>query len=226
VPDVVAIVDFGLGNLYSVERACAEAGLRAVRTASPDAVANAAAVILPGVGAFGDAMEALRSRGLDAAVRAAAASGTPLVGICLGLQLLFSESREFGRHRGLGIIEGDVRRLEPAGLKVPHIGWNTLRSAGDRWPGTLLDGVSENDYFYFVHSYYAAPADPAVSIATTCYGDTEFCAALAAGNVFACQFHPERSGPSGLRIYRNLAALVSRRGGREDVAADSPVRTA
>lgn len=221
----VAIVDFGMGNLFSVQQACEQVGLTAVITASPQELEEADAAILPGVGAFGDAMEALNSLGLATALKSFVASDKPLVGICLGMQLLMEESLEFGRHRGLGVFEGQVRRLEPspvAGktLKVPQVGWNRIypRQAGlqegngagphNLWEGTLLQGIAPGDFMYFVHSFYAQPEDAGLVLSTTTYGDTGFCSSLRRGNVFACQFHPERSGPSGLGVYRNLAALI------------------
>lgn len=211
----VAIVDYGLGNLFSVQRACERAGLRAAVTASSSELFEAEAVILPGVGAFGDAMAALRRQGLDEALRRVAASSTPVFGICLGMQLLMSESEEFGRHEGLGIIDGTVTRLDPGAgagaVKVPDVGWNRIEPSGPAasWAVTLLEGVPAGAHMYFVHSFVVAPADPGVAVATTTYGGNRFCSSLARGNVFACQFHPERSGPEGLRLYHNLAARIA-----------------
>jgi len=215
----IAIVDYGLGNLYSVKHACGHVGLDAVITSSPGDILAADAVILPGVGAFGDAMSTLRRLGLPEVIKAFAVSGRPLVGICLGMQLLMSRSEEFGSHPGLDIVPGSVVRLRDpvAGgrrLKVPQIGWNgILRARGhgrapDPWAGTLLDGIEDAEPVYFVHSYVVQPADPDVVLSTTRYGSWEFCSALKRGNVVACQFHPERSGPEGLRMYRNLARMV------------------
>ena len=215
----VAIVDYGMGNLFSVKQACERAGLRARITPAPAALLEASAVILPGVGAFGDAIAALRRSGLDEALREVAASGKPLLGICLGMQLLMSQSAEFGAHRGLGIIPGDVVRLdaptEEAGTgmngarrsKVPQIGWNQIDAAAP-WEGSLLEGLADGAHMYFVHSFYARPGDPEVRLSTTRYGPTTFCSSLRSGSIFACQFHPERSGPLGLRIYQNFAARL------------------
>lgn len=189
----VAIIDYGMGNLFSVKRAIEQTGIEGKITASQNEIENADGVILPGVGAFGDAMVALCDRDLVTALQRAAAS-KPFFGICLGMQLLMSKSCEFGEHAGLNIIEGEVLRL-PAGmkdgrrLKVPQIGWN---KAGD-------------DYFYFVHSYYVKPKDERVSRTTTRYGSLEFCSSLKKDFVTACQFHPERSGPQGLQFYKNFA---------------------
>ncbi len=223
----IAVVDFGMGNLHSVTQACAQAGLDAAVTTSPEAVVSADAVVLPGVGAFGDAMAALKARGLDDALRHVAASGTPLVGICLGMQLLMTESREFGRFQGLDIVTGEVVWLEPGVVagraqKVPQVNWNQLHTFGsagaDTWAGTVLDGLPDGVSMYFLHSLYVRPADPRVVIATTGYGTTEFCSALQCGNVFACQCHPERSGSAGLEVFRNLARRLHRaRARKEDV---------
>lgn len=216
----VAIVDYGLGNLYSVKHACTHVGLHASVTSSKAEILAADGVILPGVGAFGDAMDTLRSLDLVSVLKDYADSGRPLVGICLGMQLLMSESHEFGRHRGLGLIEGEVVRLsEPMEgtrpLKVPHIGWNTIHRVtsesrgGDGWATTMLNGLADGESMYFVHSYYVRPADPSVTLSTTRYGGIEFCSSLQSSNVVACQFHPERSAGRGLAIYRNLTQLIS-----------------
>lgn len=225
-PDV-AIVDYGMGNLFSVKQACAQVGLEAQITSDPAVVRAAPGVILPGIGAFGDAMATLRRYGLAEALREAAASGRPLFGVCLGMQMLMTESHEFGRHEGLGLIPGDVVRLQDSAvgirkLKVPQIGWNSVRAPGgasgekipSTWWGTLLEGLPDGMFMYFVHSFYTRPADPQVVVATTCYGPIEFCSALRAGNIFACQFHPERSGPQGLRLYAQFAARLPLRRGR------------
>lgn len=214
---VAAIVDYELGNLFSVKNACEAVGLRAELASTPAEILAADAVILPGVGAFGDAMRSLERRNLIGALRDVAASEKPLVGICLGMQLLMTESFEFGRHAGLGIIPGSVDRFtnprSPSGpLKVPQVCWNRLRvppgSSPAAWQGTLLHGLPEGVYFYFVHSYYVQPEDPAVTLSTTHYGDVDFCSCLQYRNIFACQGHPERSGRDGLRVYANLARAL------------------
>lgn len=219
----VAIVDYGLGNLFSVQRACEHVGMQASITTSPQAIQAADAVILPGVGAFGDAMQALRSLDLVKLLREIAAGDQILVGICLGLQLMMSESYEFGCHEGLGLFEGPVVRFEqprgPAGeLKVPQVGWNRILRPdldGDdlgvgphTWEGSPLAGLRDGSYMYFVHSFHARPTDSAVVLATSHYGDIEFCSALRKRNVFAFQFHPERSGEQGIQIYRRLATII------------------
>lgn len=213
---MVAIVDYGMGNLFSVKHACEHAGLSAVITSSRRDVLQADAVILPGVGAFGDAMETLRNLDIVSALMEVAASTRPLVGICLGMQMLMDESFEFGRHKGMGIIPGSVLRFDnPAGpngiFKVPQIGWNRLNHSiegKDQWEDTLLEGLPDGVFMYFVHSFYILPEDESVVLATTRYGHIEFCSALRYRNIFACQCHPERSGAGGLRVYENLARIL------------------
>lgn len=219
-PNTVAIVDYGRGNLFSVKHACEQAGLVADITSRPAEILAAGAVVLPGVGAFGDAMATLSTLDLVGCLKDVAASGKILFGVCLGMQLLMSESREFGRHRGLGLIDGEVVRLpdvdaggEP--VKVPQVGWNRIGSpdparSASRWPGTPLEGLAEGEYMYFVHSFYCRPSDPGVVLSTTRYGGAEFCSTLRSGNIFACQFHPERSSFQGIRVYRNLSTLITR----------------
>jgi glutamine amidotransferase len=217
----VVIVDYGMGNLFSVRRACQTIGLEADITTSMAAVLRASAIILPGVGAFGVAMENLRNLGLVDVLKEAVAEGKPLLGICLGMQLLMTESREFGHHQGLGIIQGDVAKL-PEGmsggcrLKVPQVGWNGIHSVpgdlggdgrGSHWGGTVLQGLADGEYQYFVHSFYCRPVDRAV-LSRTQYGLFQFCSAVRQNNVQGCQFHPERSGPQGLQVYKNFASIV------------------
>ena len=214
----VAIVDYGMGNLFSVKHACEKEGLRAEITHARSDVLAADAVILPGVGAFGNAMETLHRLDLVTALREVAQSSKPLLGICLGMQLLMTESFEFGRNAGLGILPGTVVRLDqprsPKGLlKVPEVGWNQLHQpagATKRWAGTLLEGLQDGVYMYFVHSYVVRPERADVVCAVTRYGDQEFCSALSSGNIFACQCHPERSGHDGLKVYRNLSVLLGK----------------
>lgn len=222
----VAIIDYGLGNLYSVKHACTHVGLRARITSIPEEILQADAAILPGVGAFGDAMATLRRLDLVGVIRDFVAAGRPLLGICLGMQLLMSESEEFGPHKGLGIIQGAVARFaNPRSgerrLKVPQIGWNgvywgppTRGDAAGPWSDTLLQGLDDGEPMYFVHSYVVQPADPGTHLSRSSYGDFEFCSSVQYRSVTACQFHPERSGPQGLRIYRNLADRV--RGGSKE----------
>jgi glutamine amidotransferase len=209
----VAIVDYGVGNLFSVRQACESSGLEASITHSRTAILSAEAVILPGVGAFGDAMEQLRRLNLIGVLEEIGASDKPLLGVCLGMQVLMENSEEFGAHRGLGLLKGSVVRLrgeagEGRRIKVPHVGWNRLEkspAARDPWEGTLLQGLPDGVHMYFVHSYYAKPLDGSVVLATTPYGPQRFASVLQYRNIFACQCHPERSGPAGLTVYRNLA---------------------
>ena len=211
----VAIIDYEMGNLFSVQRACEWAGLEGVITSDPARVRDADAVILPGVGAFGTAMETLDRKGLSHAIRDFIGYGRPFVGVCLGIQLLMSESSEFGRHLGLGILPGRVVNFEPvlgSGdlAKVPQMQWNRIHMARpEAWSGTLLDGLPDGEFMYFVHSYYVVPDDSSLVVATTRYGSVEFCSAVQKENIYAYQFHPERSGPAGLHIYGSLAQRLS-----------------
>jgi glutamine amidotransferase len=228
----VAIVDYALGNLFSVKHACDHVGLDGAITSCKNEVLAADAVILPGVGAFGDAMDNLRRLDLVSPLRDLAQAGKPLIGICLGQQLLMSESYEFGRHQGLSLFEGPVVRFEnPQGphsiLKVPQVGWNRIhrppalspRLAGaDPWLDTPLQGIAEGESMYFVHSFYVQPADTSVVLSTTRYGHIEFCSGLRRENVIAFQYHPERSGVQGMRIYQNLAAMIRQRNVTEDAS--------
>lgn len=215
-PPVVAIVDYDLGNLFSVGQSCHHAGLDVMVTSSREVIASADAVILPGVGAFRDAMAALARLDLVGPLKDVAASGRPLMGVCLGMQLLMDESTEFGHHRGLGVVPGVVESLAEAMTeprpKIPHVGWNQMfrmpRESGDAWAETLLAGLPDGVYMYFVHSYFVRPAQQEHAIALTQYGDLRFCSALQWNNVFGCQGHPERSGPLGLTVYQNFAAVL------------------
>lgn len=210
-----AIVDYRLGNLFSVRAACEAVGLDAEITGEIASIERADAIILPGVGAFADAMAALRSLRLDRVIIDAASRGTPIMGVCLGMQLLMTESEEFGRHPGLGLVEGVVAQLAPHSgadgrtAKVPHVGWGRINATRPgAWQSTPLETTADGAFVYFVHSYVVAPADPAMALATTSYGGVEFCAAVGRGNLFGCQFHPERSGPEGLEMYRRFAAGI------------------
>lgn len=214
----VAIVDYGMGNLFNVLRACDAVGLPARISSDPDEVERASAIILPGVGAFGDAMTELRGRGLDEAIGRSVAAGRPFFGVCLGLQLMMETSSEFGAHTGLGLVAGDVVRFDAPRhdgetLKVPQVGWNAVRRPTNRsagWAGTPLEAIIDGTPMYFVHSFYVRPAEPEVIVATTRYGDTEFCSSIARANLFGSQFHPERSGPAGLQMYRTFAKALRR----------------
>ena len=202
---MIAIIDYGVGNLFSLESSFAAIGAEVTVTSDPAVLKAADKLLLPGVGAFGDAAEKLRSTGLDAVIRELAAAGKPLLGICLGMQLLFDKSLEYGEHKGLGLIPGTVKPIAdviPANLKIPHIGWNGLHFHQDC---PLFQGLREDECVYFVHSFYASDCDDAVT-ATAEYG-AELTAAVAKGNVYGCQFHPEKSGSTGLKILKAFAEL-------------------
>jgi imidazole glycerol-phosphate synthase subunit HisH len=206
----VAIVDYGLGNLFSIQQACRAAGLTAEVTHDAKRIGAASMVVLPGVGAFGDAMKALERRSLVGPLRDYAAGGRPLFGICLGMQLLMDESEEFGRHAGLGLIPGTVERLPSGpGLKVPQIGWSRVSGDENAWTGTPLEGRRNNTFYYFIHSYYVRPRNPQAIVARSRFGNIEYCSAVRHRSVFGVQFHPERSGPAGIAIYANLARLAN-----------------
>jgi imidazole glycerol-phosphate synthase subunit HisH len=200
---MIAVVDYGRGNLGSVEKALGRLGMRAVVTQDPRLVEDAEAVVLPGDGAFHDAMATLQALGLLEPIRDCLHDGRPFLGICLGYQLLFTESDEFGPGKGLDVITGAVRRF-PDGLKVPHMGWNDVAHRGDL---SLFDGIPNGAHFYFVHSYYPEVTDASLRMATCTYGVT-FAAAVERGRLFATQFHPEKSQRWGLRLLENFAAFV------------------
>lgn len=202
--NMVAIIDYDAGNIKSVEKALHYLGEEAVITRDRDTILWADRVILPGVGAFGDAMEKLRTYELDKVIQEVVGQNTPFLGICLGLQLLFESSEESEGVEGLGILKGKVVRLpEESDLKIPHIGWNSLKYPN---PGRLFTGIAEDSYVYFVHSYYLQAKDPSIVTATTEYG-TLIHASVEQGNVFACQFHPEKSSEVGMQILKNFLTI-------------------
>ena len=203
---MIAIVDYGVGNLFSLKSSFAAIGADVTVTGDASVLRESERIVLPGVGAFGDAAEKLRRTGLDAAVKAEAAAGKPLLGICLGMQLLFDRSFEYGEHAGLGLIPGAVKPIAdviPSGYKIPHIGWNALHF---RAPSPLLRHVREGECVYFVHSFAAFDCGDSV-IATAEYGP-ELTAAVQRDNVFGCQFHPEKSGAVGLNILRAFCEVT------------------
>ena len=205
---MIAIVDYGVGNLFSLSSSFRAISADILVTSDPDAIHSADKIVLPGVGAFGDAAEMLRQSGLGQVVVDEAHSGKPLLGICLGMQLLLERSFEYGEHKGLGLIPGDVVPMAPVvpeGYKVPHIGWNALRFPKDKPISPLFRYIKEGDCVYFVHSYYGSNCDDSV-IATTEYGRS-LTAAVACGNVYGTQFHPEKSGSVGLNILRAFCEL-------------------
>ena len=206
---MIAIIDYGVGNLKSVEKAFEFIGSKAVVTSDGDVILKADGVVLPGVGAYADAMESLRKAGMVEVVEQVIAENKPFLGICLGMQLLFDYSEEGGdRVQGLGIFKGSIRQLPlDMGLKVPHMGWNRLAIQGEPM---LFRNLTQSPYVYFVHSYYLTAEDRSLVTARTFYG-IEFDVAVAKGKVFATQFHPEKSGEVGLEILRNFAGLVEER---------------
>jgi len=204
---VLTIIDYGAGNLRNVYMAFRRLGLEALVTAEAALIGRASALVLPGVGAFGDSVGKLRALGLEEPITSAIRDGLPFLGICVGLQLLFEVSEEMGEHRGLGILAGRVRRFPP-GLSVPHMGWNQVHQAQ---PTPLWRGVPDGSYAYFVHSYYADPEDKAVVAATTDYG-LDYASAVAQGNLYAIQFHPEKSQDVGERILGNFVREAGLRG--------------
>jgi len=203
----IAIVDYGMGNLRSVQKGLERVGCKAQVTREPQQIVSARGVVLPGVGAFSACMENLRRFGLVEAIREVVLQRKPFLGICLGFQLLFTESEEFGPQKGLDLFPGKVVGFHPQnGLKVPHMGWNRIVKKKE---SPFLQGISDGDYLYFVHSYYVTPADVSVVATTTTYG-TSFVSSIATDHLFACQFHPEKSQKIGLRILENFARFAER----------------
>jgi len=206
---MIAIVDYGVGNLLSVQKALAKLDQPSMLVTGEEEIADerVRGLIVPGVGAFGDAMVALRRQGLLKPLRAYVRAGRPLLGICLGMQLLFSVSEEHGEHVGLGFVPGHVRRMRGE-YKIPHVGWNQLDFKHGH---PLLHGVTPGSYVYFVHSYYVEPVDSATVLTTTSYHDP-FPSIIAKGNIMGMQFHPEKSGEAGLTLLKNFASICSARG--------------
>ena len=203
----VAVLDYGIGNIHSVAKALRAVGATPLLTSDPDAARGAERLVVPGVGAFADCIGCLTSHHLEEPVREFIQGGRPFLGICVGMQMLFSESREFGTHRGLGVFEGTVSRLsEGEGIKVPHIGWNSIQP-GRSWSGSLLDGCAPGDMLYFAHSFSATPTHEEDRLANTGYGPNRICAAVQKDNIMGTQFHPEKSGELGLRILKRFLSL-------------------
>jgi glutamine amidotransferase len=197
------IIDYGMGNLRSVEKAVEAVGGRPTITRDPDTIRKAERLILPGVGAFGDAMHNLRQSGLDEAICEAVNDGKPLLGLCLGLQLLFTQSEEFGSHDGLNLIPGRVRKFDEPGLRVPHVGWNQIEGT---LSNPLLEGIREGSYFYFVHSFYVEPDKSEDVLRWTSYG-CRFCSIACRDKVWGAQFHPEKSQDAGKKLLRNFILI-------------------
>lgn len=201
---MIVIVDYGMGNLRSVEKAFIGLGLAVQVTSSPEVVREAKGLVVPGVGSFADAMKSIKKMGLKEVILEYITQDRPYLGICLGLQILFSESEEDGLHEGLKVFEGRVQRL-PSRLKVPHIGWNQVRI---RRENSFLEGIEDNSNFYFVHSYYVDPKDKGIVATTTEYGIT-FTSSVCRGNLFGVQWHPEKSSQRGLQILKNFGGMCS-----------------
>lgn len=203
----VVIVDYQLGNLFSVQQACRHCGTDALVSSDNKLISSADAIILPGVGAFPQAMQNIQKLELFDTLIEFAKSGRPLMGICLGLQLLFSTSDEFGITGGLNIIEGTVKKLSSTNtqdkIKVPHISWNKVRQSANNWESTPLSGLADGVYQYFVHSFYVEPINSDLILSTTDYQGLTYCSSIMKDNIFACQFHPEKSGKNGLKVYSN-----------------------
>ncbi len=206
---MITIVDYQMGNLRSVQKACESVGIAAKISSDPHEIAASEKLILPGVGGFGDAIAELRRRDLVEPIRDFAASGQPMLGICLGLQLLFETGYEGGTQQGIGLLAGDVVRFDctrlgiESPLKIPHMGWNQVRKTADV---PILKETNDDTYFYFVHSYYVRPADPSI-VALTCQYGVDFCAMIRKDNLYATQFHPEKSQAEGLKLLAAFAAL-------------------
>jgi glutamine amidotransferase len=201
---VIGIVNYGVGNLRSVEKAFEATGAEVCVSSDEGELGACSGVVLPGVGAFGDAMKGLRESGLDRFVERAASDRTPILGLCVGLQMLFDEGFEFGRHAGLGLLPGRVVRFPDSVGVVPHMGWNAVRPTREH---ALFEGIAPDSYFYFVHSYYVEAEQEDEVLATTEYG-SRFASVCGRGNVFGAQFHPEKSQDAGLRLLANFARLA------------------
>lgn len=208
----VAIVNYGLGNLFSVKNACDHVGLISKITSSKLEISNASALILPGVGAFKQAMDSLKSLDLIDAIIKFSDLDRPLIGICLGMQLLFDESEEFGSSNGLGLVKGKVKKFNvPSSVKVPHIGWNRINKVhDDSWENDFFKNQVNGDDMYFIHSYYCQPTDSSIIKAKTKYGEKYFCSSIIQNNIFGVQFHPERSAEKGLKFYNNIRNIIIR----------------
>ena len=200
---MIAIIDYGMGNLHSVYNALQAIGAQAEITSDPEQLKQADGIILPGVGAFRDCMRNLEQSGLIDTIKSEAEQGKPLLGICLGMQVLFEKGYEVEECAGLGLLQGEIRLMEDPDVKIPHIGWNSLDFPHE---GRLFAGLKEQPYVYFVHSYYLKAKDPSIVKATTEYGVTIH-ASVEKGNLFACQFHPEKSSTVGLQILKNFAEI-------------------
>jgi len=210
----VQIVDYRLGNLFSIQQACEHCGLDAFVSGSAEDLETVDGIVLPGVGAYGNAMDHLRDLRLVKPLQSAAADGKPLLGICLGMQLLFDSREEFGDHAGLGLISGRIRRIpdqtiDGRALRVPNVGWNRISFVPHNAANPFLEGISDGQHMYFVHSYCAVDVPDDDRLTTTQYGQFQYCSAVRRGNILGCQFHPEKSAQKGLRLYQNWAKSLT-----------------
>lgn len=214
----VVIVDYHLGNLFSVKHACNATNITATISSDKELILEADAIILPGVGAFGDAMKNIEKLDLASPIRDFVATGRPVLGVCLGLQLLFEQSEEFGNYKGLGLVKGSVAKFStksPTGklMRVPQIGWNKIYAPTQNeitWENTPLSNVAENSYMYFVHSYYVRPTQTSAILSLTNYEGVEYCSAIRQNNIFAFQFHPEKSAEKGIQIYQEWYSILKK----------------
>jgi glutamine amidotransferase len=205
----VIIADYGMGNLFNIQRVFSYLGVTTTITTDADEIKSADRLIIPGVGAFEEAMKNLRSKNMVEPLKEFAASGKPVLGICLGMQLLFSESTEFGLHTGLDLIKGSVLKFDypdNEAIKIPQIGWNSITKNKDS-KLDILDGIQDGTYYYFIHSYYCKPNSDTNIVASTIYGETPFCSVTNEQNIWGCQFHPERSADAGVKIFENFLKL-------------------
>lgn len=211
---MIAVVDYGIGNVRSIVSAFEHVGADVELTRELSSLKQSSGLVLPGVGAFSHGVGKLKEFNLFEVIKEIAEAGTPILGICLGMQLLFSESYEFGTTKGLGIIPGSVKKLELSDdkcWKLPHISWNSLRmKRGESWNNSILDGVSTNNDLYFVHSFAGIPENPDHVLSTTMYSGNEFCSTVKKGNIYGCQFHPEKSACTGLNIILNFVKICSK----------------
>ena len=204
----VAIIDFKVGNIFSVVQACKKIGLLVEVTSDYNTILSSDGVILPGVGAFGDAMLNLEEQNLIKTIKDFVQTNKPFMGICLGFQLLFTNSEEFGNHKGLDIIKGTVKKFDSTKTKVPQIGWNKIYKDFNTWENSPLEDTINNEYMYFVHSYYVIPSNKNIVLTNTNYSGIEYCSSIKKDNILATQFHPEKSGEKGLEIYKNWSKIL------------------
>ena len=203
---MIAIIDYESGNLRSISKALEEVGARVKVTNNKKVIASARGIVLPGVGAFHHGMKVIKKKGLLSPILNAIEEGKPFLGICLGMQLLFSESKEHGLHKGLGVIKGKVKKF-PSGVKIPHLGWNQIKRKTQNAKLKIFDGIADNTYFYFVHSYYVEPANKGIIVAKTFYG-LNFTSCIVKDNIWGVQFHPEKSSGNGIKILENFYTYV------------------